>query len=102
VRLGAIAGDRSPSLTGAQRLPSPPMLPGDGGRSTRPFDHDPSAYAVLAASLGLTAVAFEAELAHRSAFLESLARRGICDPPSVGIAIRDYPELPATPEEMPA
>ena len=52
VRLGAIEGDRSPSLTGAQRLPTPPMLPGDGGRASRPFIHDPAAYAVLAASLG--------------------------------------------------
>ena len=54
VRLGAIEGERSPSLTGAQRLPTPPMLAGDGGRSARPFVHDPAAYAILAASLGLT------------------------------------------------
>ena len=52
VRLGAIEGDRSPSLTGAQRLPSPPMLPGDGGRSARPFVHDPAAYASWRQSLG--------------------------------------------------
>jgi hypothetical protein len=101
VRLGAIEGERSPSLTGAQRLPSPPMLPGDGGRSSRPFVHDPAAYAVLAASLGLTPAELESELASRSAFLESLAGTGVCDPPSVALAIREYPDLPA-PEEPPA
>jgi hypothetical protein len=90
VRLGAIEGERSPSLTGAQRLPEPPMLPDDGDRSGRPFVHDPDAYAVLAVSLGLQADAFESELANRAAFLESLAARGICDPPSVGAAIRTY------------
>ncbi|MEO5985422.1 MAG: hypothetical protein ABIW50_04425 [Candidatus Limnocylindria bacterium] len=91
VRLGAIAGDRSPSMTGAQRLPSPPMLPDDGGRSTRPFEHDLAAYAVLAASLGIGAGELESELAARSNFLEGLAERGICDPPSVAIAVRRYP-----------
>jgi hypothetical protein len=91
VRLGGIDGDRSPSLTGAQRLPSPPMLPGDGGRGSRPFVHDPAAYAVLAASLGLSADAFEAELTERSVFLEDLAARGVCDPPSVAAAVRSYP-----------
>jgi hypothetical protein len=90
VRLGAIEGDRSPSLTGAQRLPSPPMLPGDGGRSSRPFVHDSAAYAVLAASLGLNAEALEAELASRAAFLEDLAARGICDPPAVAEAVRAW------------
>jgi hypothetical protein len=92
VRLGAIEGDRSPSLTGAQRLPSPPLLPDDGGRSARPFIHDPAAYAVLAASLGLEPMAFEAELAARAAFLEDLAERGICDPPSVAQAVAAYPD----------
>jgi hypothetical protein len=92
VRLGAIEGDRSPRLTGAQRLPSPPMLTGDGGRSDRPFVHDPDAYAVLAASLGLSADALEAELDDRSAFLEDLAQRGVCDPPSVAAALRSYAE----------
>jgi len=91
VRLGAIQGDRSPSLTGAQRLPSPPMLPDDGGRTDRTFVHDPAAYAVLASSLGMTADALQAELADRSAFLEDLAARGICDPPSVAAAVRSYP-----------
>ena len=90
VRLGAIAGDRSPSLTGAQRLPAPPMLPGDGGRAARSFEHDPAAYAVLAASLGLGADAFEQELAARAAFLEDLAERGVCDPPSVAVAVRAF------------
>ncbi len=91
VRLGAIQGDRSPSLTGAQRLPSPPMLPDDGGRTDRTFVHDPAAYAVLASSLGMTADALQVELADRSAFLEDLAARGICDPPSVAAAVRSYP-----------
>ncbi|MGI8659101.1 MAG: hypothetical protein ACR2K4_10120 [Candidatus Limnocylindria bacterium] len=101
VRLGAIAGDRSPSLTGAQRLPSPPMLPDDGGRASRPFEHDPDAYAVLATSLGIGADELESELSARSTFLEGLAERGICDPPSVALAIRGYPDFPA-PQEQPA
>ena len=91
VRLGAIEGDRSPSLTGAQRLPSPPMLPGDGGRASRPFIHDRSAYAVLAETLGLSPADLARELDDRSAFLESLAERGICDPPSVAVALRAHP-----------
>jgi len=95
VRLGAIAGDRSPRMTGAQRLPSPPMLPSDAGRSAQPFEHDPAAYAVLAASLGMEADALEAEIAARAAFLESLAERGICDPPAVAAAVATYPSLPA-------
>ena len=90
VRLGAIEGDRSPSLTGAQRLPAPPMLSDDGGRSTRPFVHDPEAYAVLAASLGMEAESFQRELQERGTFLEELAERGICDPASVALAVRDY------------
>ena len=90
VRLGAIAGDRSPRLTGAQRLPAPPMLASDGGRLTQPFEHDAEGYAVLASTLGLTAEAFEDELAERGAFLEALAERGVCDPPSVAHAIREF------------
>jgi len=90
VRLGAIEGDRSPSLTGAQRLPAPPMLPDDGGRAGRAFVHDPAAYAILAESLGLTPDALEAEIDERRAFLESLAERGICDPPSVAVAVRTF------------
>jgi hypothetical protein len=66
------------------------MLPDDGGRSDRPFEHDPAAYAVLAASLGLEAETLEHELAARAAFLEDLAARGICDPPAVAEAIRAY------------
>ncbi|HUF06890.1 MAG TPA: hypothetical protein VMP86_05835 [Candidatus Binatia bacterium] len=91
VRLGAITGDRSPSLTGAQRLPSPPLLPDDGGRLSRPFEHDSAACAVLAHSLGTTPEAFEAELARRSSFLEDLARRGVCDPASVAAAVAAFP-----------
>ena len=90
VRLGAIEGERSPSLTGAQRLPSPPMLPDDGGRTARPFVHDPPAYAMLAASLGLEPEALEAEIGDRVAFLEDLAQRGVCDPASVAVAIREF------------
>jgi hypothetical protein len=72
------------------------MLPDDGGRSARAFEHDPFAYAVLAGSLGLSAEAFEAELAHRSAFLEDLAQRGVCDPPSVAVAVASYVGAPGT------
>jgi hypothetical protein len=90
VRLAALEGERSPRLTGAQRLPAPPMLPDDGGRSARTLLHDPDAYAVLAASLGLEADALERELTERGAFLDALARRGVCDPPSVAAAIREY------------
>jgi hypothetical protein len=90
VRLAAIEGERSPALTGAQRLPDPPMLPDDGGRAARPLVHNADAYAVLAASLGMEADAFQAELTRRSAFLESLADRGICDPAAVARAVRDY------------
>jgi hypothetical protein len=90
VRLGAIAGERSPSLTGAQRLPSPPMLPNDGGRATRSFIHDPIAYSVLATTLGLSAAALETELAARASFLEELASRGVCDPPAVAEAVRAW------------
>ena len=90
VRLGALEGGRSPSMTGAQRMPSPPMLATDGGRSSRPFVHDPEAYTVLAASLGLAPEALEREIGERAAFLEGLGAGGICDPPSVAAAIRDY------------
>jgi hypothetical protein len=91
VRLGAIEGDRSPSLTGAQRLPVPPMLPDDGGRSGRGFVHEREAVAVLAASLGEDPAAFEDELSRRASFLERLAERGTCDPPSVAAALATYP-----------
>jgi hypothetical protein len=90
VRLATIEGERSPSLTGAQRLPEPPILPDDGGRHARPLLHDPAAYAVLAASLGLETDGFEAELTSRAAFLEDLATRGICDAPSVAAALREF------------
>jgi hypothetical protein len=94
IRLAAIDGERSPSLTGAQRYPMPPTLPDDGGRAARQLVHDPAAYAVLAASLGLSAVALEEELTARGGFLASLSERGICDPPSVASALADYPSLP--------
>jgi hypothetical protein len=93
VRLAALDGGRSPSLTGAQRDPEPPLLASDGGRSSRALVHDPSAYAVLAASLGLEADALEAELAARSEYLAALADRGVCDPASVANALSRYPSL---------
>ena len=99
VRLAALDGGRSPSLTGAQRDPEPPWLTGDGGRSSRSLLHDPAGYAVLAASLGLDADALETELAARSTYLAALAELGVCDPASVASALVDYPSLPegATP-----
>ncbi len=73
VRLGSIAGDRSPSLTGAQRLRRPRCCRTTAvdrpGRSSM----IPAAYAVLAGSLGMRPDELEAELADRSAFLEALA-----------------------------
>jgi hypothetical protein len=96
-RLAAIEGGRSPRLTGAQRLPAPPILPSDDGRSRRPLLHDPSAYAVLATSLGLDAAELESELTDRSAFLGVLAERGVCDPASVAVAVGAYPQLPEVP-----
>jgi hypothetical protein len=107
VRFACMEGGRSPRLTGAQRLPVPPVLRTDGGRQHRPFTHDPHAYAVLAASLGLSAEAFEAELEDRSAFLTDLAERGICEPPSVAEAIAEYSDRsrrpdPGTSEGAPA
>jgi hypothetical protein len=99
VRLAAIEGGRSPRLTGAQRLPVPPTLAGDGGRRGRPLVHDPDAYAVLAGSLGLAASDLEAELAERAAFLTALADRGICAPPDVAQAVTAYPIPPATASE---
>lgn len=94
VRLAAIEGERSPSLTGAQRDPEPPLLDGDGGRSGRPLVHDPAAYAELATALGMTADALEAEIVARIAFLSALAERGICDPASVASAVAQYPSVP--------
>jgi hypothetical protein len=93
VRLAALEGGRSPSLTGAQRDPEPPLLATDGGRSIQSLVHDLGAYAVLAASLGLGADALEAELAARSDYLTVLAERGICDPASVAVALSHYPSL---------
>jgi hypothetical protein len=93
IRLAALEGGRSPSLTGAQRDPEPPLLASDGGRSRRALVHDRGAYAVLAASLDLEADALEAELAARSTYLAALAERGICDPASVAVALSRYPSL---------
>jgi hypothetical protein len=94
VRLASLEGGRSPSLTGAQRDPEPPMLATDGGRSRRALVHDQSAYALLAASLGLETGALEAELSARASYLAALADQGICDPPSVASAVTGYPSLP--------
>jgi hypothetical protein len=102
VRLAAIDGDRSPRMSGAQRMPSPPILASDGGRASLPLIHDSAAYTVLATSLGLTAEALEAELAHRSGWLMALAERGVCDPLSVAEAIGAYPDLPRSPRSDPA
>ncbi len=99
VQLAAMEGDRSPILTGAQRLPAPPTLATDGGRRHRPFVHDPAAYTVLAGSLGLEADAFEAELLHRSDYLTSLGERGICDPVSVAYALAEYATDPSAPPD---
>ena len=95
VRLAAISGERSPSLTGAQREPIPPLLDGDGGRAGRSLLHDAAGYEVLAGSLGMGGAAFESELNERSAFLAELAERGTCDPWDVAAAVADYPALPA-------
>jgi hypothetical protein len=96
VRLAALDGGRSPRLTGAQRLPVPPVLANDGGRSTRPLLHDPLAYAALASTLSVDPAALEEELARRAAFLLALAERGICSPPAVARAVLDYPTVPIT------
>jgi hypothetical protein len=92
VRLAAIEGGRSPRLTGAQRLPVPPVLRTDGGRGARPFVHEPGGYAALSATLGLSSDAFERELEHRSAYLGRLADQGICEPPEVAAALAEYPD----------
>jgi hypothetical protein len=94
VRLAALEGGRSPSLTGAQRLPVPPLLSDDGGRAGRRLVHEPDGYAALAASLGTTPAALEHELAERAAFLGGLEARGLCGPAEVALAARYYPDLP--------
>lgn len=96
VRLAALDGGRSPSLTGAQRMPVPPTLPSDGGRTQRSLVHDPAAYALLAASLGTDAGSLERELEARAAFLAALEERGICGPAEVAAAVIDYPDLPVS------
>ena len=97
VRLARLDGPRSPALTGAQRLPGPPMLASDGGRRSLPVVHDPTAYACLADRLGMAAGELESEIEERERFLRTLSERGICDVVSVAIAVQGYPELPATP-----
>ena len=97
VRLAELDGGRSPSLTGAQRLPVPPTLSGDGGRSRRQLVHDAEAYAVLAASLDLSADALEREIAERAAFLAGIEQLGLCGPAEVASAAAGYPNLPAVP-----
>ncbi len=99
VRLAALEGGRSPRLTGAQRLPVPPVLAGDGGRRAQPLVHDATAYSVLAASLAMSADELEVELEERATFLAGLAERGICGPADVAIAVLDYPNLPSLASE---
>jgi hypothetical protein len=99
VRLAALDGGRSPRLTGAQRLPVPPLLPGDGGRGAMVLLHDPDAYAVLATSLGMAADALEEEIGQRAGFLAGLAQRGVCGPADVAMAVVDYPNLPSLASE---
>lgn len=99
VRLAALEGGRSPRLTGAQRLPVPPVLATDGGRGGRALEHDLGAYEALAGTLGISGAELEEELAQRSAFLLGLAERGICSPPAVARAVLDYPILPNTANE---
>jgi len=94
VRLAAIEGGRSPSLTGAQRDPLPPLLDSDGGRSGRPLLHDAAGYAELATSLEMTTASFESEISERATFLAALGERGISDPASVALAVAEYPSLP--------
>ncbi len=101
IRLAVLAAPRSPSLSGAQRLPGPPMLLTDGGRRTAPMLHDPSGYARLAERLGVEPEAFEEEVASRERFLGELAARGICDVVSVAIAVQGYPELPDAADGLP-
>src|SRR5207244_4684387 len=102
VRLAAIEGGRSPRLTGAQRLPVPPVLRTDGGRRGRPFVHESLGYAALSAALGLSAEDLESELAHRSAFLARLAATGICEPPEVAAAIAEYADPTQRPDRSPS
>ena len=94
VCLGELEGDRSPVLTGAQRLPMPPILPDDGGRTARPFQHHAAGYAALARSLGLDPADLDVEIEQRAAFLGALARHGVCDVSSVAAAVAQYPILP--------
>lgn len=94
VRLAWLEAGRSPRLTGAQRLPVPPVLPDDGGLRASALAHDPEAYGALAGSLGISPAELEDELAQRAAFLAALDERGICDPASVAYAVVDYPTIP--------
>ncbi|HEX2195215.1 MAG TPA: hypothetical protein VHK63_09710 [Candidatus Limnocylindria bacterium] len=96
VRLAELEGGRSPRLTGAQRMPVPPVLPSDGGRANRRLVHDAEAYAVLAASLGLHPDVLESEIAERAAFLAALEERGLCGPAEVAVAAARYPHLPSS------
>ena len=52
--------------------------------------HESAGYAALAATLGMSAEAFELELAHRSSYLARLADQGICEPPEVAAALAEY------------
>ena len=74
------------------------MLGSDGGRSSRNLRHDAGAYAVLAASLGLAADAFEVPRSDtRRTLADHMAEAG-CD-----VAALSCTELPliVTPEASP-
>ena len=91
---GPARRDRGRSVQVAHRCPAPADAADAGvrrrplGPPIRPRRRPPTRS--LAASLGLEAEAFEAELARREAFLEDLASRGVCDAPAVADAVRDF------------
>jgi hypothetical protein len=45
----------------------------------------------------VSAADWAGDVSRREGFLRELATRGVCDVVSVGLAVQDYPELPAHP-----